>query len=194
MASTGKNSNRKRAYGNGRYNRYTNESYNTTSVAYETVPQYYPERKVTPKKDNRKLKERQERAERIRNKVMSFKFIVFGILICCGCIVIMSSYARVVEKREIISGLKTELSELKSENNALSAEIAEQTNLENIEKEAIERLGMAKPQQYQTIYINVPEESYTVQYSSNSNKENANEEKLSISNLFSKVFSIFDKD
>ncbi len=192
MASAGKNYNNKNVYETGRYNRYTNNSYNTTSVAYETLPQYYPDKNEEAKKE-RILQARKEKAERLRDRVISFKFAVAIAFVFSCCILTMSSYAKVVEKREQISILKSELSAIQSENNALSAEIAEQVNLEVIEKEAVERLGMAKPQQYQMIYIDVPEQSYTVQYSSNENENSENKE-FSISNLFSKALSIFEKD
>ncbi|OUQ59926.1 hypothetical protein B5E58_02225 [Tyzzerella sp. An114] len=196
MASAGKNSKKNRNRELGRYNRYTNNvnnGYNTTSVAYETVPPYYPDNNEDrQKKRERLLKEKEARAERIRNRIISFKFAVAVVFVFGCCILTMSSYARVVEKREQINNLKSELSVLQSENNALSAEIAEQTNLEVIEKEAIERLGMSKPQQYQTVYIDVPEQGYTIQYDDNNNTDT--EEKFSISNLFSKALSIFKKD
>lgn len=192
MASTGKKHKNKNLYETGKYNQHTDNSYNTTSVAYETLPQYYPSKNEDAKKE-RILQARREKAERLRDRVISFKFAIAVAFVFGCCILTMSSYARVVEKREQISTLKSELSKIQSENNALSAEIAEQVNLEVIEKEAIERLGMAKPQQYQIIYIDVPEQSYTVQYSNSETKKNENKG-FSISDIFSKVLSIFEKD
>lgn len=192
MASAEKNHKNKNVYKTGRYNRYTDNSYNTTSVAYETLPQYYTNEDDNTKKE-RILQAKREKAERLRDRVISFKFAVAVAFVFSCCILIMSSYAKVVEKRQQISVLKSELSIIQSENNALSAEIAEQVNLDVIEKEAVERLGMAKPQQYQIIYIDVPEQSYTVQYSNNES-EGSESKGFSISNLFSKALSIFEKD
>ena len=60
--------------------------------------------------------------------------------------------------------LKTELSELKNENLNLMSEMTDNTDLVYIEQEAKTRLGMVEPQSYQLKYIDVPKQSYTVQY------------------------------
>jgi len=43
--------------------------------------------------------------------------------------------------------------------------------LEYIKQEAMKRLGMAEPQTYQIVYIDVPKQSYTVQYAADENEK-----------------------
>ena len=69
------------------------------------------------------------------------------------------------------SKLKDELVALKSENTTLQAEISDSVDLDYIKKEATERMGMTEPQPYQIIYIDVPKQSYNVQYSNSEVQE-----------------------
>lgn len=61
---------------------------------------------------------------------------------------------------------KSDLTDLKAQNAILEAELAEQVDLDYIKQEAISRLGMSEPQSYQIVYIDVPKQSYTIQYAS----------------------------
>ena len=81
---------------------------------------------------------------------------------------------------------KDELATLKSQNAILEAELAEQIDLEYIKQEAINRLGMAEPQPYQIVYIDVPKDSYTIQYAADEVVEEEPSFIASILNLFKK--------
>lgn len=85
-------------------------------------------------------------------------------LVFLGCVGFMGSGVLVQNKEMQIRQQKNELSELQAQNAILEAELAEQIDLDYIKQEAITRLGMAEPQSYQVVYIDVPKQSYTVQY------------------------------
>ncbi len=93
----------------------------------------------------------------------------------------------IVKNQEVqIREKKDELATLKSQNAILEAELAEQVDLEYIKQEAINRLGMAEPQPYQIVYIDVPKDSYTIQYAADEVVEEEPSFIASILNLFKK--------
>ncbi len=131
--------------------------YSTGSEAYKLDPIEIEESKnAKPKvkvyKKNEKL-------------VHSLFFICAIALIFAGCLAIMIPHTMIVEQTAKNNELRDELATLKGENISLEADIANKVNLEYVETEATTRLGMNEPQAYQISYIDVPKESYTVQYS-----------------------------
>ena len=85
-------------------------------------------------------------------------------MVFIGCIAIMVPHAMIAEQTRKNNALRDELAALKSENVSLEADIANKVNLEYVETEAQTRLGMSEPQAYQIGYIDVPRNSYSVQY------------------------------
>lgn len=140
---------------------YRNSYYNNYSVAYDYEEEYeiYEHRK--PK--NHALKNEFKLQKRIlawqRLKLISSVVIVFF-----GCITTMVMHANIEEQSIVNNRIQDKISEIQNANNMLTAEITEQLSLDFIEKEATIRLGMSEPQAYQICYINVPKQSYTVQY------------------------------
>ncbi|WP_455959651.1 FtsB family cell division protein [Anaerotignum lactatifermentans] len=108
------------------------------------------------------------------------------LLIFAGCIAFMGATVIVKNQEVQIREKKDELATLKSQNAILEAELAEQVDLEYIKQEAINRLGMAEPQPYQIVYIDVPKDSYTIQYAADEVVEEEPSFIASILNLFKK--------
>lgn len=81
---------------------------------------------------------------------------------------------------------KSELADLKAGNAILEAELTEKLDMDFIKEEAIKRLGMAEPQPYQIVYIDVPKQSYTVQH--------ADDEAEQEPSVLSKISNIVKKD
>ncbi len=81
---------------------------------------------------------------------------------------------------------KSKLEDLKAANDVLEAELTAQLDLDYIKQEATERLGMSEPQSYQMVYIDVPKQSYTVQYDTEDTTEQMS--------LWRKLLNIFKKD
>ncbi len=66
--------------------------------------------------------------------------------------------------------MKAQLESIQEDNEYLRTSIEDNLDLKYIEQEAI-KLGMQKPAEYQLMKINVPKESYTVQYDTKAQPE-----------------------
>ena len=153
-------------------NAYKGSYYTYGNVAYELQPDYAPYYEDDKKQQEAKEAIRQAAAERRENRVHAAHVCMVMLLIFAGCIAIREK--------------KDELATLKSQNAILEAELAEQIDLEYIKQEAINRLGMAEPQPYQIVYIDVPKDSYTIQYAADEVVEEEPSFIASILNLFKK--------
>lgn len=137
-------------------------TYNMSSSAY--AYDYYEE-------DERYFEKKREREEQLRalalrkeQRIHRVKLAVSVIFVFGGCLAVMISHAAVVKQRVINVKLTEKSIQLQGENHALQAELSNKVDLAYIEEEAITRLGMSEPQEYQLRYIDVPKQSYTVQY------------------------------
>ena len=94
-------------------------------------------------------------------------FLVFALFAVIGYRVsIINSSLKEKEK------LKTELSEIKKQNEQLQVNIEQQMNLKTVEKEAKEKLGMQKLDNNQKVYVTLPKQDYTEGNSNESIEEN----------------------
>ena len=84
--------------------------------------------------------------------------------------------------------LKTELAEIQKKNEQLKVNIEQKTNINTVEQEAKEELGMQKLDNNQKVYINIDKNDYTE--SSTLTNKNSSEKKSwwnqFISDLFNK--------
>lgn len=156
-------------------------SYNRTSVAYDTYPPYYDgDRNLDIDYEHRRNVARanmRAKKERIFHKT---RLILSVLIIFGGCILMMCSYTSLHEQRIRNVSLKDELIQIQNKNATVLADISADMSLDYIHSEAVNRLGMVEPQDYQKVYINVDEQSYTVSYSG---QEAETEEGFSFSNL-----------
>ena len=106
-----------------------------------------------------------ERTERRENAFHLLRLAFAAGVFFFGCVLTITAVSSVSEMRFQIKELKEELSVLQNENIVLSSEISDTINLDYIEDRAVNELGMSEPQSYQIKTINVPEQSYTLQYS-----------------------------
>lgn len=93
-----------------------------------------------------------------RKRQIKLTFVVVGIFI----ILLTISYrnSQINEKFNQVQTLKKELSSLEKENEQLKVSIENSLNLNTIEKEAKEKLGMQKLTNKQTIYVTLPKKDY----------------------------------
>ena len=73
----------------------------------------------------------------------------------------ISEFVTVNEKRNEIAGLEEKLANAESATSQKMFELERSVDLSEIEQEATTRLGMQRPEKYQTIYINVPTDDVT---------------------------------
>lgn len=167
-------------------NRMNERSYYTYgSVAHELQPDYTPYHIREEEEERRKAAARIAKAEAREEKVSSAKMILVAVSLFLGCLAFMGMHVVVANEEVSLRRQKSQLADMRSANAILEAELTEQLDMDYIKQEAIERLGMAEPQGYQIVYIDVPKQSYTVQYGADDVKEKAS--------LLGKLASIWKK-
>lgn len=154
-----------------RYSRaYTSSRYNTSSNAYDYDTGIFEDDIERMRREAQKKEERENEIIKRKGFIHRIKFTATIFAVFAGCIVTMVTNAEVDRQRVENNKLRDELSQLKNENLNLQSEITDNTDLAYIEKEAKTRLSMTEPQPYQIVYIDVPKQSYTVQYSAQEKK------------------------
>ena len=157
------------------------------NVAYDIQPEYTPYYPNEVEEQHRIAEEKARKLENRESRITAFKFILIIVLLFAGSIAFMGMNVRVANERVELRKEKNQLADLKASNAILQAELTEKIDLDYIKEQATTRLGMSEPQTYQIVYIDVPKQSYTVQYATDA----ANEEKKS---GFLKFTSRFKKD
>ena len=93
-----------------------------------------------------------------KRKQKNITLVVIGIFILLLTISYRNS--QINEKFTEVQTLKKELSSLEKENEQLEVTIQNSLNLNNIEKQAKEKLGMQKLTNKQTVYVTLPKRDY----------------------------------
>ena len=129
---------------------------------YETSPRklepdYRPQKrkkqvKVKQPEKNKKI-DKKEKRKRIRQTLTVLALFVVLVAISYRNSAINESFSKV-------QSLKSELSEIKKENEQLEVSIENSLNLNNIEQIAKEKLGMQKLTNRQTVYVELPKKDY----------------------------------
>ena len=161
----------------GSYYTYGNVAYDLKE--YEAVQE---NKKRESRSRARHLTEHRE------NRIQTVRVLMAVFILFTGCIIFMGMHVMVANADVGIRQQQDRLAELKAQTANLEAELAEQVDLDYIKQQATERLGMAKPQPYQIEYIDVPKESYTVQYAA----DDTTEKKIDVG--LSSVWDFFMKE
>lgn len=181
-----------------RNSRYSNAYYSYSSEAYK----YYPEEddyNYSSRKKRKRVKTR-KKTKKAKAPSMQYEIAVnekqehslrtyFSICIVFACsLVTLCSYAANSKQKEYISSLNDELKHIQENNAFLETELVQSIDLGTVEKIAKTKLGMQKPEEYQQVYINVPKQSYTIQY------ENVSDVNLEKKFSVEKVLNYFFKE
>ncbi|HCC07982.1 MAG TPA: hypothetical protein DEP72_07510 [Clostridiales bacterium] len=86
-------------------------------------------------------------------------FVVFGMV--AG---LMTQYSSVAYKQDQLKKIEKEIKLTQDNLYDAKVEVAESMDSSNVHKVATQKLGMVKAADYQMIYIDVPEENYTIKY------------------------------
>lgn len=165
---------------------YRGSYYTYGNVAYDMQPEFQPYYEKEQRQQEQKEAARQAAAERRENRIHAFWVVLVMLVMFLGCIAFMGAHVIVANQEVQIRQQKSDLAALKSQNAILEAELAEQIDLEYIKQEAMGRLGMMEPQPYQIVYIDVPKQSYTIQYAADEITEEDTSFIASIWNFFAK--------
>jgi len=127
---------------------------------YETSPRKYEPQYEEKKADinqNIKKRQRNKELETSRKKAKYIIAIGFAFIILLG---ISYRYSLINTKFTEKEKLKSELAKIQKENNQLQINIEKGTNINNVEQQAKEKLGMKKLDNNQKIYVSLPKEDY----------------------------------
>ncbi|HHW48103.1 MAG TPA: cell division protein FtsL, partial [Clostridiaceae bacterium] len=98
-------------------------------------------------------------------------------VVFCMFFLIMYRYAMITELNYEIVEAESDYNKIKDNNARLMVEIEKETDLRKIKEIAEEKLNMKKPDKFQTVYISVPKNDFTVvadAYKETGDKENTN--------------------
>ncbi|MDO5397644.1 MAG: hypothetical protein Q4G33_06920 [bacterium] len=121
---------------------------------------------------------------RAKNKKINAGVIASILALSVSAAFMISEFVTVNERRDEIAGLEEKLANAEAATSQKSFELEQSVDLTEIEKEATTRLGMQRPEKYQTIYINVPTDDVT--HTTAGAVEGVDN---SLKNFFNKIFS-----
>lgn len=99
--------------------------------------------------------------EQMLSKSKNLRRICVIIAVALSAGFMISRFVAVNETHQEIASLQKELAELESVTSQMVFDVEQSVDLAEIEKEATTRLGMQRPEKYQTIYVNVKQEDMT---------------------------------
>lgn len=120
----------------------------------------YPPEVEVKKNSNAKIAAKRDNVQMASKQINCFRIVAILILALAAGFMI-SQYVAVHETRAVIEELEEQLRAEESATSQKTFELERSVNLSEIEKEATTRLGMQRPEKYQKIYINVPQEDVT---------------------------------
>lgn len=109
----------------------------------------------TNRNNQKKVKTKKKANGKIKFSIF-IKFIIFFVIMFC----VIFRNAKISEKFSQIQKLKTAITETQKENDQLEINIQNSLNLNHIEENAKELLGMQKLSNKQTVYISLPKKDY----------------------------------
>ena len=123
---------------------------------YTPIKNPYKSKKTTArKKDSKNEKEKALKIKKQKQRVI--KYLTVGFLILFA---ISYRNSKIDESFAKVQKIKEELSEVKKQNAQLEVSIENGLNLNNLEQEAKEQLGMQKLNPRQIIYVSLPKSDY----------------------------------
>ena len=129
---------------------------------YETSP-----RKIDPdyerpnlKKTNTQKKSKKAQNKSVKESRKTVKYIIEIALAFAVLLTISYRYSLINTKFAEKENLKTQLQDLQKQNAQLQLSIETGTNINNIEQQAKEKLGMKKLDNSQKVYVSLPKEDY----------------------------------
>ena len=131
------------------------------NFAYKLPEQYdEPIKKRKPQKRKTKTVNTRTVSNKRNHEQMQYKRTIFrGICVTAGFMI--SKFVAVNEMNQQVASLKSQLTTLESATSQMVFDLEQSVDLTKIEKEATTRLGMQRPEKYQTIYVNVKQDDMT---------------------------------
>lgn len=135
------------------------------NLAYKLPRQYEePKRRRKPQTKTArvpKVKTVKRNREQMLVRSKNIRRICVTIVIAMSAGFMISQFVTVNETKQEVAMLESQLSELESVTSQMVFDLEQSVDLTEIEKEATTRLGMQRPEKYQTVYVNVKQDDIT---------------------------------
>lgn len=127
-----------------------------SNLAYEYEPQ--TTRKKRPQQNKRTVKRNHKQ---MHSKSKNIRRMCAIIVLAFSAGFMISKFVTVHETQQRIASLEKTLTALESATSQQIFDLEQSVDLTEIEHEAMSRLGMQRPEKYQTIYVNVKRDDVT---------------------------------
>ena len=137
------------------------------NLAYKLPEQYdEPIKKRKPQKRKEKTVNTTAVSNKRNHEQMQYKRTIFRgicvtVLLAVSAGFMISKFVAVNEMNQQVASLQSQLTTLESATSQMVFDLEQSVDLAEIEKEATTRLGMQRPEKYQTIYVNVKQDDMT---------------------------------
>ena len=147
--------------------------YNYDTSPRKIEPEYEVEEKVSHTSEVKKTRTRkqQQQHSRVQETRKNLKRILYIGIAFIILFVISYRYAVINIQFEEKESLKSELADIQKQNQQLKVNIEQGMNINTVEQQAKERLGMQKMDNSQKVYINLDKSDYVESSTSTSNGE-----------------------
>ena len=130
---------------------------------YGNLAYKLPEQYTTPVKRRRntqRVRVDKRKQEQMRYKVKNIRRIAVIVTMALSAGFMISEFVAVNETSQEITSLKKELNTIESATSQMIFDMEQSVDLAELERQATTRLGMQRPEKYQTIYVNVKQDDY----------------------------------
>lgn len=129
------------------------------NLAYDEdyyVPKY---RKIPQKQQKQQKQPPVKRPKSDRVKYVRYIGAIIAMALSAGFMI--STFVSVHETKNTVASLESKLSEMEAVTSQKAFDLDHSIDLATIEEEATSRLGMQRPEKYQTVYVNVNRDDVT---------------------------------
>lgn len=121
----------------------------------------YDEEYYVPGKQNKPQKRHTPLRRNKQSRIKYIRYIAAIVIMSLAAGFMVSSFVAVNETRAEISALEKQLAEAEAVTSQKAFDLDHKIDLATVEEEATSRLGMKRPEKYQTVYVNVSREDVT---------------------------------
>ncbi|MBQ3553604.1 MAG: cell division protein FtsL [Clostridia bacterium] len=136
---------------------YGRNYYDGSAVRKTELPSYAPNVRIKAAPAPKKKVSRQTAAQRRANVRAKLSVLGAILLVAMAAFFVLCRGVMITETTNRIEKSQKELSNLVATNKRMEMEIEEALDLKNVESVATEKLGMRRPEKYQTVYVTLPQ-------------------------------------
>ena len=130
-------------------------------MAYSNLAYEYEPQRVRRKKPQQNKKTVKRNHKQMHSKSKNLRRMCAIVVLAFSAGFMISKFVTVHETQQQIASLERNLSSLESSTSQQIFDLEQSVDLAELEKEATNRLGMQRPEKYQTIYVNVKQDDVT---------------------------------